>query len=166
MGLSLRIIKLPFPRTKICLFSIALVALFVSLSEIVDCFELPFESLAGHLFASGSLVSTGFVTDSMASFGYPAVFVLMALESASLPIPSEVISPFAGYLVFEGSMNFVTVTLVSTIAGLVDSMVDYYLAFMLGRPIVESFFEWLGAGPGHLDRAERWLSARGSWIMK
>jgi len=101
----------------------------------------------------------------MANFGYAGVFVLMVLESASLPIPSEVVLPFAGYLVFRGSLNFVTVALVSTAAGLIGSMVDYFLAFKLGRPIVERLFKWSGSGPEHLDRAERWLGAKGSWTI-
>ena len=82
-------------------FLAALVTLFISLVEILDYFELPFESLAGHLFASGSVISAGFVTSFMTTFGYGGVFVLMLLESASLPIPSEVVLPFAGYLVVE-----------------------------------------------------------------
>jgi len=158
-------IKLSLPGAKTFLFSLALVALFTSLSEIVDYFELPFESLATHLLASGSLTSTGFVASSMASFGYAGVFALMALESASLPIPSEVVLPFAGYLVFKGSMNFVDVVLVSTAAGLIGSMVDYYLAYKLGRPAVVRLFKWFGARPEHLDRAEKWLGANGSWTI-
>lgn len=131
----------------------------------VDYFEIPFESLTAQLFASGSLISTGFITSSMAGFGYVGVFVLMVLESASLPIPSEVVLPFAGYLVFKGSMNFVTVALVSTVAGLIGSMVDYYIAFKVGRPMVERFLKRSGMRPEHLDRAEQWLGAKGSWTI-
>jgi len=165
LDFSFRTVKLPSFRIKTLLFSVALVTFFVSLSEIVDSFELPFESFAGHLLASGSLVPTGFITSSMAGFGYAAVFVLMVLESASLPIPSEVVLPFAGYLVFKGSMDFALLALVSTAAGLTGSAVDYYLALRLGRPIIERFFRWTGAGPDQLDRAERWLSAKGFWTI-
>jgi membrane protein DedA with SNARE-associated domain len=141
---------------------VAALTLFLSLSEILDYYELPFESQAAHLFASGSLISAGFVTSSMATFGYGGVFILMLLESASLPIPSEVVLPFAGYLVFTGSMNFPAVVLVSTVAGLLGALADYYVALRLGRPIVERLFKWSGAKPDHLVRAERWLDAKGS----
>jgi membrane protein DedA with SNARE-associated domain len=151
------------PRTY--LFYAALAALFITLTEIIDLFELPFESLPAHMLSSGSVISSGFVMSSMTTFGYLGVFALMLLESASLPIPSEVILPFAGYLVFKGSMNFGEVLVVTTAAGLAGALVDYYLASKLGRPVVEKLFKVSGLKPEHLDRAERWLSTKGSWSI-
>jgi len=147
-------------------FLAALVTLFISLAEILDYFELPFESLAGHLFASSSIISAGLVTSSLTTFGYGGVFALMLLESASLPIPSEVVLPFAGYLVFSGSMNFVAVVLLTTVAGVAGALLDYYLALKLGRPFVERLLKMSGAGKTEqLDRWERWLSTKGSWSI-
>ena len=140
----------------------ALAALLLATSELLDLYELPFESLPGHLLSSGSLISVGFVTSSMVTFGYAGVFLLMLLESASLPVPSEVVLPFAGYLVFTGSMSFTAVVLVSTVAGLMGALIDYYLAFRLGRPIIKRLFKWSGAKPEQLDRTEDWLSRKGS----
>jgi membrane protein DedA with SNARE-associated domain len=147
------------------LFFAAFPVLFVSLSEILDFFELPFESLPLHLFSSGSLFSVGLVTSSLAAFGYVGVFALMVLESASLPVPSEVVLPFAGYLVFAGNLDFAAVVLVSTVAGVVGALADYFLALKLGRPLVERVFRWSGARPEHLKRAEEWLSKKGSWSI-
>jgi len=148
------------------LFLAALGTLFISLAEILDYFELPFESLAGHLFASGSVISAGFVTSFMTTFGYGGVFVLMLLESASLPIPSEVVLPFAGYLVFSGSMNLVAVVLLTTVAGVAGALVDYYLALKLGRPFVERLLKMSVMGKiEQLTRWERWLSTKGSWSI-
>jgi membrane protein DedA with SNARE-associated domain len=143
----------------------ALVTLFLSLSEMIDYYEFPFESQAGHLFTSGSLISVGFVTSWMTTFGYAGVFVLMLLESASLPVPSEVVLPFAGYLVFTGSMSFPLVVAVSTVAGVAGALVDYYVALKRGRPVVERLLTWSGARPEDLARAERWIGAKGSWIV-
>lgn len=89
----------------------------------------------------------------------------MLLESASLPVPSEVVLPFAGYLVYTGSMNFAAVVLVSTVAGVGGALADYYLASKLGRPVVERLFSWSGLKPGHLDHAEKWLSEKGAWSI-
>ena len=89
----------------------------------------------------------------------------MLLESASLPVPSEVVLPFAGYLVFTGGMNFAAVVLVSTVAGVVGALADYYLASNLGRPVIERLFRWSGMKPEHLNRAEKWLSEKGSWSI-
>ena len=165
MNPSSRAVKLTSQDARTYLFVAALAVLFVTLSELLDYFELPFESLPGHLLSSGSLVSSGFVMSTMATLGYAGVFILMLLESASLPVPSEVVLPFAGYLVFTGSMNFAAVVLVSTVAGVVGALTDYYLAAKLGRPIIERLFRWSGMKPEHLDRAERWLSEKGSWSI-
>jgi membrane protein DedA with SNARE-associated domain len=165
LEVSPRIFRLTSRDTRAYLFFVALVALFITVSEILDYFEFPLESQVAHLFSSSSLISTGFVTSSVATFGYAGVFVLMFLESASLPIPSEVVLPFAGFLVFSGGMNFVVVVLVSTVAGLCGALTDYYLALRLGRPIIERLFKWSGLGPESLDRLERWLGTKGSWSI-
>ena len=147
-----RALRLTSLDVRTYVFAAALAALFVTLTELIDLFELPFESLPGHLLSSSSLISTGFVMSTMVSFGYAGVFILMLLESTSLPVPSEIVLPFAGYLVFTGSMNFAAVVLVSTAAGVVGALADYYLASKLGRPIVERLFRWSGMKPEHLDR--------------
>ena len=79
----------------------------------------------------------------MVTFGYGGIFILMFLESASLPIPSEIVLPFAGYLVFMNDLNFEAVVLISSVAGVLGGLVDYYLALRLGRPaIIEKLFKW------------------------
>jgi hypothetical protein len=67
------------------------------------------------------------VTATVQSRGYAGLFALMALESSSLPIPSEVMLPFAGYLVSQGLLDFWVTVLVSTLASLAGSLVDYML---------------------------------------
>ncbi len=142
-------------------FLAAAVALFVSLSEILDYFELPFESLVGHLAAPGSPISIGFVLSSMTSFGYAGVFTLMLLESASLPIPSELVLPLAGYLVSKGDLNFAIVVLVSTGAGIMGALADYFIALKVGRPLIERLGgSW--AGSRRMERAEAWLNSKGA----
>ena len=97
--------------------------------------------------------------------GYLGIFILMALESASLPIPSEFVLPFSGYLVFKGSLNFAGVVAVSTLAGMVGALVDYYLALRFGRPLVRGLFKWFGASGPALDKAEDWVNRKGSWSV-
>jgi membrane protein DedA with SNARE-associated domain len=147
------------------LFYASLVVLFVTVSEVVDLFELPFESVIARLMASGSLVSFGFVTSLLTASGYLGIFILMALESASLPVPSELVLPFSGYLVFEGSLNFAGVVAVSTVAGMVGALVGYYLALKFGRPLVRGLFKRFGASGQALDRTENWVNRKGSWSI-
>ena len=118
------------PRSKY-LAVVAFAALFVSVLELTDVFQLPLESGLGGAVSSGGLISMNFLT-SLLNIGYPGLFILMTLESASLPIPSEVVLPFAGYLVFLGKMNLVLAVLDGAVALLVGALIDYYLALWLG----------------------------------
>jgi hypothetical protein len=147
------------PRSRL-LVLVAFVALCVSIIEIVDLFNIPFEASFGRIFASGSLVSMGLL-NSVLNIGYAGLFILMVLESASLPIPSEVVLPLAGYLVYLGTMNLGLAIADSGVAGVVGALIDYYLAMMLGRPIVLRLFGRFGVSPELLSRGERWVDSKG-----
>ncbi|HME19522.1 MAG TPA: DedA family protein [Nitrososphaerales archaeon] len=165
MGALARAARVASRGRREYLFGASLLVLFVSVVEILDFFELPFESLVVRLLTSGSIISAGFVTSSLSSSGYLGLFALMALESASLPIPSEVVLPFAGYMASTGVLSFGGVVAVSTGAGVIGALVDYYLALKLGRPAIEKLLRWSGAGPDALGRAESWINRRGSWSI-
>lgn len=151
------------PRNRY-LVMIALAAFCLSLIEITDIVSLPFEGVVGDAF-SRSLVSVSGIVNLISTHGYASLFFLMVLESASLPIPSEVILPFSGYLVYVGSMNFTLALAVSTVAGLVGALIDFYMALELGRPFVDSLLGKLGVKPETIDSAEKWMNRRGSWSV-
>ena len=65
--------------------------------------------------------------------GYPGIFALMLMEAAALPVPSELILPFAGYMVYRGYLSFWLVVFWSTLAALVGSFIDYYLGMKVGE---------------------------------
>lgn len=67
------------------------------------------------------------VKGTVSDWGYFGIFGLMVLESSSLPIPSEIVLPFSGFLVSEGKLNFWITVLVATVAAIVGSLVDYYI---------------------------------------
>ena len=77
----------------------------------------------------------------MANLNYFTVALLMAVESTFLPLPSEVVVPFAAYKAGQGDLNVFLVVLFGTIGALCGSLINYTLAFYLGRPIVYSFAE-------------------------
>jgi membrane protein DedA with SNARE-associated domain len=151
------------PRNKY-LAVVAFAALFLSVVELTDVFQLPLESSFGGAVASGGLFSMNLLT-SLLNIGYVGLFVLMALESASLPIPSEVVLPFAGYLVFLGKMNLVLAILDSALALLVGALIDYYLALWLGRPVIYRLLGRMGVSSTHLDNGERWVDSKGAWSV-
>jgi membrane protein DedA with SNARE-associated domain len=151
------------PRSRY-LVIVAIAALCLCVIAITDVIPLPFEGAVSGAFSS-SLVTVNSIEGFMQSYGYVSLFVLMMLESASLPIPSEVVLPFSGYLVSVGTMNFGLALLVSTVALLIGALIDYFLALALGRLFIVDLLKKVGVRPGSLDYAERWMSRRGSWSV-
>ena len=147
-----------FPQSQ-WIFSVALIAAALSLFEILDFYEIPFESALR--IGSASQVLPGLATALLAS-GYLGLFALMVLESMSLPIPSEVFLPLAGYPIYTGKMSFGPALAVSTLGGLIGSLVIFYLGLLLGRPVVYSIARKLGVSNRSLAKSESWLSGKGS----
>jgi membrane protein DedA with SNARE-associated domain len=77
----------------------------------------------------------------MANLNYFTVALLMAIESTFMPLPSEVVVPFAAYKAAQGELNVFFVVIFGTIGALSGSLINYTLAFYLGRPIVYRFAE-------------------------
>ncbi len=104
------------------------------------------------------------VTVTISTLGYPGIFLLMFLESTSLPIPSEVILPFSGYLVSVGRLDLWVVILLSTAAGIAGSLVDYYLGRLVtasvwrNQRVLRRLHLAEGGGRDSLERAERWFN--------
>ena len=80
----------------------------------------------------------------------------------ALPIPSEVFLPMTGYLIYTGKMSFGAALAVSTLGGLVGSLLIFYLALILGRPVVYSIARRVGVSKDSLAKSEGWLSGKGS----
>jgi membrane protein DedA with SNARE-associated domain len=98
------------------------------------------------------------------SFGaaYTVVFVLMALQSACIPIPSEVIMPFAGYRLGHSWMDLVVLATVASLASNLGSIPAYWLGSVGGRPMVEKFGRYLLLSKRDLDLAEKFFAKFGS----
>ena len=103
-----------------------------------------------------------FITSLISSWGYAGIFVTMTLESALIPIPSEIVLPFAGFLASTGEMNIWIVVLVSTLANLAGSIIAYYIGKHLGRPFVEKYGKYLLLNTGHLQLIENWFKKYGN----
>jgi len=107
------------------------------------------------------------VTRLIGDYGYLAVFVLMVLESACVPIPSEVTMLFGGALAsasFAGAgepLNLFWVALVGTLGNLIGSWLAYWAGAAGGRPLVERFGRYLLILPHEVDRAHAWFERRG-----
>ncbi|MBI2623917.1 DedA family protein [Candidatus Parcubacteria bacterium] len=97
--------------------------------------------------------------------GYGGVLVLMTLESAGAPIPSEIIMPFAGFLVAQGKLNFWLVVTMGTLGNLLGSLLLYYIGNVGGRPFLERYGKYFLLSKRELERSERWFKRYGGPIV-
>lgn len=113
-----------------------------------------FEPLIGYV--------TNFVVHVVSSLGYFGVAGLMAVESACIPLPSEIIGPFAGYLVFIGRFNLFWVSMAGGIGSMVGSWVIYEIGKYGGRPLVEKYGKYILISHHDLDMADRFFTKYGN----
>lgn len=103
-----------------------------------------------------------FVITVISKTGYLGVVALMAIESACLPLPSEIIMPFAGYLVYTGQFNLYWAATAGAIGCNVGSVIAYEIGFFGGRPLIEKFGSYLLMNRHDLEMAERFFQRFGS----
>jgi len=101
------------------------------------------------------------ITNLISSIGYVGVFFLMLLESALIPIPSEIIMPFSGYLVFTGNFNIWLAILAGTFGNLVGSIIAYWAGMKLGRKFILKYGKYILLRKHHLEIAENWFKKYG-----
>ena len=102
-----------------------------------------------------------FVTNTIGSFGAPAVFLLMLLESMGILIPSEAISPFAGYLVSQEKMTLLSAVIAGVLGNLFGSWIAYFIGMWGGRELWFRYGKYVGVRAHHLDIAETWFEKYG-----
>ncbi|MFL0195598.1 DedA family protein [Clostridium sp. WILCCON 0269] len=97
--------------------------------------------------------------------GYVGTFVAMALESACIPIPSEAILPFGGYLSFTGRLNLILVIIFGTLGGTAGSLGAYYIGKIGGRPLVEKYADKLRLSKAHIEKSDYYFNKYGEKIV-
>jgi membrane protein DedA with SNARE-associated domain len=102
-----------------------------------------------------------FIVGVISAMGYWGVALLMAIESACIPLPSEIIMPFAGYLVSIGELNLLGVATAGAIGCNLGSIPAYALGQYGGRPAVERYGRYVLMSADDLDRAERFFARFG-----
>jgi membrane protein DedA with SNARE-associated domain len=105
------------------------------------------------------------VTITIGDYGLFAVFGLMLLESMGVLIPSEAISPFAGYLVSRGQMGFFGAVAAGVLGNLVGSWVAYFVGLWGGRELWFRYGRYVGVRAHHLKVAERWFDRYGEFAV-
>jgi membrane protein DedA with SNARE-associated domain len=102
-----------------------------------------------------------FIIFVISRMGLPGVVLLMAIESACIPLPSEVIMPFSGYLVYLGEYSLWAVGIAGAVGCVVGSVPAYYLGMYGGRPLIEKYGKYILMSHRDLDLADRWFSRHG-----
>jgi membrane protein DedA with SNARE-associated domain len=110
----------------------------------------------------GPLVN--FIVSLISSLGYMGIFVLMVLESALIPIPSEIIMPFSGFLVQDGKLDFTSTVLAGSTGNLAGSVLTYYLGKTIRRELILKYGRYVFFRESHLEFAEQLFQKHGSKI--
>jgi len=110
-------------------------------------------------------ILANFITHFIGASGYLGVVFLMAIESACIPLPSEVIMPFSGFLVASGQFNLWLSALAGTAGNVLGSLIAWWVGRVGGRPLVEKYGKWILISHRDLDRADHWFSKYGEWAI-
>jgi len=97
--------------------------------------------------------------------GYLGIFVAMTMESAALPIPSEIVMPFAGYVAFQGHLDFWAIVIAGTLGNLVGSILLYYIGLKGGRPVLMKYGKYILVSEREIKIAEEWFRKFGSKVI-
>ncbi len=105
---------------------------------------------------------SAFIIAVISSSGYLGIVLLMAIESACIPLPSEVIMPFSGYLVYTGRFHLLWVATAGAIGCNLGSVIAYEIGFYGGRPLVERYGSYILLSRGEVDWADHFFARWGS----
>ena len=110
-----------------------------------------------------------FIRQVYETLGWPGVVLMMAIESAAIPLPSELIMPLGGWMLIQakglGMAHVLLAGLYGAIGNLLGSWVAYAVAAWGGRPLLERYGRYVLISPHDLDRADRWFAKYGTWAV-
>ena len=107
----------------------------------------------------GNLIT--WLIETVSHLGYPGIVLLMAIESSILPLPSELIMPPAGYLAAKGRMDPLIAVAAGTLGSILGALVNYYLAVLIGEPVLRRFGKYVLISNRSLDRTEAYFLKHG-----
>lgn len=103
------------------------------------------------------------LTHFISALGVWGIFIGMIIESACIPLPSEVIMLYGGFMVAQGSLSFFWVITAGVLGNLVGSLLMLWIGSRFGRPFVERYGKYILFNYEHLDKADRWFAKYGDW---
>jgi membrane protein DedA with SNARE-associated domain len=106
-----------------------------------------------------------FVTSTVSAVGYFGVFGLMTLESACIPIPSEIIMPFSGFLVASGKLNLLWVVFFGALGNLLGAVITYAVGYFGGRPFILKYGKFIFVKEKEVHHAEKFFERWGDFAV-
>jgi membrane protein DedA with SNARE-associated domain len=101
----------------------------------------------------------------ISQLGYAGIVITMGIESACIPLPSEIIMPFSGYLAFTGRFSLWGVSVAGAFGCVVGSVVAYWVGVCGGRPFLERYGKYVLLSHRDLATADRWFEKYGDWAI-
>lgn len=102
-----------------------------------------------------------YITDLIRQLGYLGIYILMTFESSGIPIPSEVVVTFGGFLAARGIFDFHTIVIISTLANLTGSLIFYYVGYFYGEAFVHKYGRFFRIDMSHVDLVRKWFRRYG-----
>ena len=102
-----------------------------------------------------------FILAVISSLGYAGVFILTAMESMVLPMPTEILMPLVGFLVVSGKFNLLTVIILSALGALFGSLISYWIGQNFGRKLILKYGKYLLLDESHMVWTEKWFKKKG-----
>jgi membrane protein DedA with SNARE-associated domain len=99
------------------------------------------------------------------TFGYWGIFVGMIIESACIPLPSEAIMLFSGFMVASGMLNFWVVVAAGVLGNLTGSVLTYWVGASGGRSLLLKYGRYVLINAQHIEKADRWFYRYGDWTV-
>jgi membrane protein DedA with SNARE-associated domain len=106
-----------------------------------------------------------YLINLISAFGYPGIIFAMMMESACMPIPSEIIMPFAGFATQQGPLDFIYVGLAGSLGCLLGSMIAYTAGYYGGRPLLEKYGRYVLITKQEIDQAQSWFDRYGTMTV-
>src|SRR3954471_2051922 len=97
----------------------------------------------------------------VARMGYPGVFLLVMLESTLVPVPSELVFPFAGYLASKGVFSLPALLVINSVAAMTGSGIGYWMGAAGGKPLLLRYGKWFLIRKHDIEKTEKWFANHG-----
>lgn len=104
---------------------------------------------------------TATITSLIGNMGYIGVFILMTIESAGIPVPSEVIMTYGGFMASQGKLNVILVAIIGSVGTGLGSAIGYAIGYWGGKPAIDKYGKFIGVTPEKMHWAERWFCRYG-----